>query len=98
MAAKYFDDGFSVGDGYTNWEPGLKDYESGLSATPWGYVSIYIQGDHNYTAATVFRFVFNGRNHTRSYQKRFTRLGAARKAKDFAREITQGENDEQGHD
>lgn len=87
MAAEYFDDGWSVGDGFTNWEPGLKGYESGLCATPHGFVDIFIQGDDKHRNHTTLRFIHDGRVWMRSYSYRFTRHGAASKAKQFAREI-----------
>jgi len=84
----YEDFSFSIGTGFSNWDIGNDDYDSGVINTINGIVSAYAQGDKEAFHSTQLRFVKNGRCHNRSWDKRYSRRGMAKLAREFSKEIS----------
>lgn len=84
---KESDFSFSIDSGFSNWELGTGNYDSGIINTYHGIVSVYAQGDEECSHSTSLRFVHNGRCFVRSWKKRFSRRGIAMLAKKFSKEI-----------
>lgn len=92
---KIINDGWRVGRGWSNIDHNHEyDYDTGVVVTPHGIVSVYAQGSDKYIHTSWIGFAFHGRWHCRRFHgKRYTPRGLARKARQFAREIAEGEAD-----
>jgi hypothetical protein len=82
----------SVGSGFGRTElrqmqHRYADWLDGEVITYHGIVSIYAQGDDEFRPSTQLTFVWKGRMHVKSYNKRYTQRGIVTLAKRFANEI-----------
>ncbi len=68
------------------------NYEDGIVFTPHGIVHVYSQGDEEkkHRPHTYIRFVYQGRMHIRTLNKKYTRRGLAIMAGKFIREVSNG--------
>jgi hypothetical protein len=88
---KIIDDKFSVGRGFSRIEiikNASGDYDLGVVFTPHGIVSVYAQGDENYTHLTRIDIVREGTTYVRNFNgKRYSKRGISKVAKAFAKEV-----------
>lgn len=84
-----FNDSIKVNkNGFSRTEERKEGWMDGEVATPWGFVSIYAQGDDTHSHVTRLDFIHNGRQYIRTFSgKRFTKHGVKTKAMQFAKEI-----------
>jgi len=86
-------------DDTISWIRDLEDWTEGAIATQYGIVAVYTQGDARFEYSSRLDFVHNARLYTRSFKgKRYSHRGLVTKAKEFARHVTEGGNDEDGSD
>jgi len=83
---KYYEDTFSAKQPFTRWLS-HDGYSEGKTFTQFGIVSVFVWHDkEHYRAFTRFDFISGGHVHTRTYEKAFTKRGAATIAHKFAKE------------
>jgi len=78
---------YSVGRGYSSVCDRKDGWTDGEVLTPQGIVLAYAQGGEKQFHHTSLRMVVNGRVYHRSWNKRYTKRGIARKAREFARDL-----------
>lgn len=67
-------------------------YTDGEVITPWGFVSVYAQGDERHHHCTRLDFVHDGFMHTKQFNdKRYTKRAIKTKAFEFAKEVVNDE-------
>lgn len=81
-----FDDSFDIGDGFTRWAAGTNGYDDGEVILPEGIVTVLMQGDDRNRPLTRLDAVINGRLVIRTYEKRYSRRGVVRLARQLLRE------------
>lgn len=93
---KVYDSSWKFGNAIS-WIRDLEDYTEGAIATHYGIVSIYTQGDERFKYHSRLDFVYRGRLYTRNFRgKRYSHRGLVTKAREFARQVTEGGDDEDG--
>jgi hypothetical protein len=84
-----YDDSMSFDKhGFSRIEVRKEGWTDGEVATPWGFVSVYAQGDDNHYYHTRLDFIHNGRLYMRNFSgKRYTPRVIKTKAMRFAKEM-----------
>ncbi len=85
---KYTESSWAIGTSYANWQMSLEDYDVGEVNTPYGIISVYMQGCDDYQQITRLDFVVDGICYTRTWDRRYSRKYVVTLAKRFAAEIT----------
>ena len=80
---------YAVGQGWNSVKDNPNGWTDGTVKTPHGMVDVYAQGDDKHRHVTQLIFQSRGRVYVRTFEKRYTHRGIARKAKELAREITE---------
>ena len=78
---------YSIGNGYSSVRDRKEGWTEGNVLTPQGIVTVYAQGDKNEFHHTSLEMVVDGRVYHRQWNKRYTKRGIARKAREFARDL-----------
>lgn len=87
---KVYDNNWKFGSAFS-WIRDLEDWTEGTIATRYGIVSVYTQGDARVEHYSRLDFARDGRLYTRNFEgKRYSHRGLVTKAKEFARQITEG--------
>ncbi|MDB4893176.1 MAG: hypothetical protein JWL61_5031 [Gemmatimonadetes bacterium] len=73
-------------------DDGKPRYYTGHVDTLNGYVTVYSQGyDRKWRAFTEVRFIWNGREYARSWDRKFSERGVVTIARRFAAQVVAGE-------
>ena len=91
---EYQDTNYKVSSTYPQWEigRGKYDYDKGVLTTLHGYIKMYAQGDKRFRNLTRLTFIWNGRQHERQWQHRYSRQYMVTLAKRFVAEIIKSGN------
>lgn len=82
------DDSMALGDGFARWVPGTNGYDQGTIFLPEGVVDAMMQGDDRNYHLTRLDTVIDGRLVMRSFDKRYSRRGVIRLARELLSENT----------